>query len=225
MTRINGHVSEGAPVIVSYSFAVPGGQGLTRADATLRENWRAAVEEAEKVAGVRFVEVENSADAMINVTYNNNTNGVSWAYLPWVNEDWADSSGIVAMNQFYGDYVPGSAGFQVILHELGHALGLKHPHDGENQLPGRFDNTNNTVMSYEWRGGNKSEFQPYDKAALQALYGDAAAMRDVQLLWDSERDVLSVTGTAGSDTLLGVNDRSLIAGRKGSDLLVGRMDD
>ena len=66
----------------------------------------------------------------------------------------------------------GSAGYEILLHEIGHALGLGHPFDGAFPLPAEQDNTNNTVMSYTHAGGNKTTFQSYDLLALRWLYGE-----------------------------------------------------
>jgi len=83
-------------------------------------------------------------------------------------------------------YEPGSAGYFLILHELGHSLGLKHPHDdgGTNHptfaqasIPAYLDEDWATVMSYQddynW---NLTSWDPatpmvLDVQALQYLYG------------------------------------------------------
>ena len=65
----------------------------------------------------------------------------------------------------------GNVGYEVLLHEIGHALGLGHPFEGPYRLSSAEDNTNNTVMSYTHAGPIKSTFQPYDLLALRWLYG------------------------------------------------------
>ena len=82
-------------------------------------------------------------------------------------------------------YEPGSQGWFLLLHELGHALGLKHPHDsGGTARPTfvqlgieRFDSDTATIMSYNddgnWNAFNWDPASPMilDVIALQALYG------------------------------------------------------
>lgn len=66
----------------------------------------------------------------------------------------------------------GSSGFEVLLHEIGHALGLKHPFEAP-VLPNSENTNSNTVMSYTRPGGPATDLAAFDVAALQLLYGVA----------------------------------------------------
>ncbi len=68
----------------------------------------------------------------------------------------------------------GTYSHSLVLHELGHALGLKHPHDSGGVLPkmsAAHDSAEFTVMSYRLTQDDPQTFMQYDVAALQAMYG------------------------------------------------------
>ncbi|MCI0431070.1 MAG: M10 family metallopeptidase C-terminal domain-containing protein, partial [Rhodospirillales bacterium] len=79
---------------------------------------------------------------------------------------------------------PGQLGYLIALHEIGHTLGLKHPHDdGANLRPTftdlgieEFDSNSWTVMSFNtitnfFDAGQAATPMPFDILAIQEIYG------------------------------------------------------
>ena len=71
---------------------------------------------------------------------------------------------------------PGSHGFQSLIHETCHALGLKHPFESP-VLSRAEENWDNTVMTYNFLGSEPATPMAYDVLALQYLYGARTATR------------------------------------------------
>lgn len=116
-----------------------------------------------------------------------------------------------------GTPTAGTTGFEVLLHELGHAFGLKHPFEGSITLPGGEDNTANTLMSYTHSGGPYSDFAPYDVAALLFLYGGDGL--GGALGHSSSGQYL--VGTGAANTLSGGTGNDVLEGKAGNDTING----
>ncbi|WP_088278285.1 reprolysin-like metallopeptidase [Ideonella sp. A 288] len=123
----------------------------------------------------------------------------------------------------------GNAGYETLLHEVGHAMGLHHPFEGQVTLPATEDHTDNTVMSYTSRGTIKSEFQAYDKLALAWIYGGDGlggtwgynASRGLSLTPGTPPAGLTLVGGANADTLVGGEGADSLSGGGADDRLRG----
>ncbi|OYX34669.1 MAG: hypothetical protein B7Y99_05060 [Caulobacterales bacterium 32-69-10] len=107
----------------------------------------------------------------------------------------------------------------ILLHEIGHALGFKHPFEGDlttDTLTGQ----QNTVMAY---GSEPSELKAYDLEAARHLYGGPGAdgTQVSAWSWDPSSFTLVQTGLAGGDTLRGVETLDRLSGGAGNDNLFG----
>ncbi|WP_338849607.1 DUF4214 domain-containing protein [Massilia sp. W12] len=114
------------------------------------------------------------------------------------------------------DLTPGKTGYQILLHEVGHALGLGHPFDGEVRLPHEQDHTDNTLMSYT-SGKTQSTYSPNDLAALHWLYGGDGLGGKLGLGAEGRY----LTGTAQKEELRGSGGNDLLVGNGGGDTLYG----
>lgn len=196
---------------------------------------RTAFTYLQQVTGIEFRETGTGTDAQIHLANMNldgaRTTGLcSWqagyrslsngtltdytanAYVYLDNVEWR------AMTQ---NLTPGTQGYETLLHELGHAIGLKHPFEaaaGEVALPGYEDNTSNTIMSYTGAGGPYSTFQPYDIAALNWLYGGDGLRGALGMNGSGGR---YVTGTAKSETVTGTGFDDIFKGNGGIDMIYG----
>ncbi|NEJ20251.1 rhizobiocin [Rhizobium leguminosarum] len=99
---------------------------------------------------------------------------------------------------------------QTLAHELGHALGLKHAHEGGTVVPSAYDSLEYTIMTYhtfigdDERGakyehdGAPQTFMMLDIAALQEMYGADYTTNsgDTVYKWNPNQGITYVNGVA-----------------------------
>lgn len=110
--------------------------------------------------------------------------------------------------------------FNLILHELGHALGLEHPFEGT-VLDPAYDSNHFTVMSYASdpeSGADNNAMMVYDILALQDIWGAAAHNTGNNTYTGPRTDTAdTIWDTGGTDTF----DASARAGGVRLDLRAG----
>lgn len=223
--------SRGASVIVTYSFS--GGSNLDRFGgddfpgasfhkftSAQQRNFKTALEEFEDTTGIRFV--ETSGRAMINVARGQNTDTGGFANYPYTTEDESDGFFSELVIDGFGNFGKGSYEYQAMLHEIGHAVGLAHPHEGYYTLASGMDNINQTIMTYNVDNlrSYARELGDLDIEALRYLYGGRKDAQDLKIKLSG--DVMKITGTGRADEIIGASEKNVINGGIGKDKLYGR---
>jgi len=177
--RWNAGAALGSAVEVSFSFATVaagsgvgaiGFQAFTDAQKAIV---RAMLDSAAAVTGLSFREVAAGGQLQFGASQQTATKGV--ASMPGEatpGQVWMDVDSLLNL-------APGSEGYAALLHELGHALGLRHARNVEGsdaytaQWRAADDQTVRTVMSQTASpdGLFPSTWSAYDIAALRHLYG------------------------------------------------------
>ncbi len=172
-----------------------------------------------KVTNLRFEERsgDKAGEAAIRFgwTEDSDAGTVAFAYVPGTHpadgDVWLNSKSFNQASTVVSDDEVG-----VIMHELGHALGLKHPHDVENgfeKLPTEFDGPEYTSLTYnystEFPDAVQSDLLPqsymwFDIQALQKLYGKnetATAGADKYDFDLAARHYLTIWDAGGIDSI------------------------
>ncbi|MBM5570901.1 MULTISPECIES: M10 family metallopeptidase [Deefgea] len=201
----------GTPHTLTYSFvsswlAVNYGDPFNDVGWSFSANQQQAARSAlgawSAVSGLKFNEVNDSFYSAGDIRWGNSWSAVenptAYAYYP----SSSAKGGDIWLGPAYPSFknpVVGTYAYATYLHELGHALGLKHPHEGANLADDLHDQLKYSVMSYRAYEGDVSneystEYYPTtpmldDIRAIQFLYGKNITHR-------AGSDVYSWAGTS-----------------------------
>ncbi len=177
-----------------------------------------------RYANVTFTETSDSATNVGDIRFANSSveaeDSSAHAYYPSdapvAGDVWLDAS-IISRR-----YDPGSFGFLILLHEIGHALGLKHPFEANELntvvIDPEKDFLSNTVMSYNLYPDLPGESHilsyypttpmPFDIVAIRALYGAVDFNNgDSQYIYNEDADYFeTIYDTGGNDTIIWNSD-------------------
>lgn len=193
----------------------------------------AAIEAWDRLVATRFVQTDDVASpgqlrvaftdlTLVDHDHDDEEAGWGFAYFPPLNgsagqpymgDTW------ITKDKVSATFPAGSYDFSAMLHELGHAIGLKHSFEDGAVLPAAYDTTRYTLMSYTtatdsifWQAEATAtgvriiptRVAPetpmvFDILAIQARYGadPATAAGDTTYSWDQNRPFFQAIYDAG----------------------------
>jgi len=187
--------STGGTTTVRYGFMTDSTQAMADGEASFiamsdaeKQTVRDVLKMFSAVANIDFIETAAGSAQMLFGTSDQSGVSAGVAYTDWASGGLLNNANVYMSHKSSSGKAPtqtmqpGGYGYETLIHEIGHALGLKHPGNynagasgGDPPfLPGVWDNGKYTLMSYiENPAVTVGALTPamLDIAALQLLYG------------------------------------------------------
>ncbi len=230
----------GSAVNLTYSYLNSSASEPTFAPLTAGQKAAAemAIASFESVAGISLVEVSNGGQISFGTNAQSGTAGyASYPGYGWSSDSFGLISSVFEISSA-GDvwlsnteawapnaFLPGGYGLHALLHEIGHAMGLKHPFEGAFQLSPLENTKQYTVMAYNphphslfrtvtMTGGggyqvfyqyvSQDSLMPLDILALQYLYGANTSFNSGDTIYSFDPNqpfIRTIWDGGGTDTI------------------------
>lgn len=220
----------GLPQVVTYSFELDGtgpfGHPWAPFNAAQQAVARAALAQWSAVSGLTFVEVpDTSGGRGIDVRFGLHELPFDYAgnaYFPLYGGD-------VTLDLTRYGAGTGAEFTQTLLHEIGHAIGFKHPFEEGVILPSDQANRDITVLAYTLGpSGIATKLGPLDVQAVQYVYGTPAdkAAWPVRYSYDARLHAVRMDVRPGDVEVRGTEYRDAVFATAGNNVIrTGAGDD
>lgn len=220
----------GLPQVVTYSFEMDGTGAFEKPwapfNAAQQDATRSALAQWSAASGLTFVQVPDTPGgrgiALRFGLHELPFDYVGRAYFPLHGGDVA-----LDLSRYGGG--TGAEFTETLLHEIGHAIGLKHPFTGSVTLPYLWDNTDHTVMSYTpGPSGIATKLGPLDVLAARHIYGTPAdkAAWPIRYSYDARLRAVRMDARPGDVEVQGTDHRDAVFATAGNNVIrAGAGDD